>query len=141
MHSMRDMCRKATIPQGQELYYLKFLADVNIEKRVVDFLRSAGHDVLWIPDYDCHLDDESLLNLAFQENRIIVTNDKDFGELNFLQRKPSAGIILFRIDEQNVRVKITILKNMLLKYPEKFYLHFVVIARKRIRFIPLERVP
>jgi len=62
-------------------------------------------------------------------------------ELNFLQRKPSAGIILFRIDEQNVRVKITILKNMLLRYPEKFHNHFVVIARKRIRLIPLEKTP
>jgi predicted nuclease of predicted toxin-antitoxin system len=119
---------------------LKFLADVNIEKRIVDFLRSAGHDVLWLPDYDCHLDDTSLLKLAFEENRIVVTNDKDFGELNFLQRKPSVVIILFRIDEQNVRVKITILKNMLLKYPDKFRLHFVVIARKRIRFIPLGRI-
>jgi predicted nuclease of predicted toxin-antitoxin system len=79
--------------------------------------------------------------LAKDEKRILVTNDKDFGELTFLQRKLSAGIILFRINEQNVRVKITILKNMLLKYPEKFDNHFVVIARKRIRFIPLEEVP
>jgi len=119
---------------------LKFLADVNMEKRIVDFLRSSGNDVLWLPDYDCHLDDASLLKLAAEEDRIIVTNDKDFGELTFLQRRPSAGIILFRIDEQNVRVKITILKNMLLKYPEKFQRHFVVIARKRIRFIPLENI-
>jgi hypothetical protein len=51
---------------------------------------------------------------------------------------PQRFPLLFRIDEQNVRVKITILKNMLLKYPEKFHRHFVVIARKRIRFIPLE---
>lgn len=119
---------------------MKFLADVNIEKRIVVFLRGAGYDVLWLPDYDCHLDDESLLQLACSENRIIVTNDKDFGELTFFQRKPSAGIILFRINEQNVRIKITILKNMLLKYPEKFCNHFVVIARKRIRFIPLEKI-
>jgi predicted nuclease of predicted toxin-antitoxin system len=80
------------------------------------------------------------MELAYDGNSIIVTNDKDFGELNFLQRKPSVGIILFRIDEQNVRVKITILKNMLLKYPDKFFNHFVVIARKRIRFIPLEKI-
>ena len=122
------------------LTILKFLADVNIEKRIIDFLRGAGFDVLWIPDYDCHLDDVALLKLAFDENRIIITNDKDFGELNFLQRKPSVGIILFRIDEQNVRVKITILKNMLLKYPEKFSNHFAVIARKRIRFISMEKI-
>lgn len=119
---------------------MKFLADVNIKKRIVDFLCGAGHDVPWLPDYDCQIDDASLLKLAFDEDRIVVTNDKDFGELNFLQRKRSAGIILFRIDEQNVRVKITILKNMLLKYPEKFSNHFVVIARKRIRFIPLENM-
>lgn len=117
---------------------VKFLADVNIEKRIVLFLRSAGYDVLWVPEYDCRLTDDQLLRLATREKRILITNDKDFGTLVFLQKKVACGIVLFRIDDQNVRVKITILKNMLLRYQEKFAGHFVTIARKRIRFVPLE---
>lgn len=43
---------------------LKFLADVNIEKDLVEFLNKQGFDVLWIPDYDCRLKDDELLELA-----------------------------------------------------------------------------
>lgn len=117
---------------------MQFLADVNIERRIVLHLRSAGYDVLWIPEYDCRMTDTALLDRAVQEQRIVITNDKDFGNLIFLQRKAAVGVILFRIDDQNVRVKITILKNMLLRYQDKFVGHFVTIARKRIRFVPLE---
>jgi predicted nuclease of predicted toxin-antitoxin system len=74
---------------------LKFIADVNVEKAVVDFLRDEGYDVKWIPDFDRTALDEGLLKLANKERRILVTNDKDFGELKFRQRKLSVGIILF----------------------------------------------
>ncbi|NJD37879.1 MAG: hypothetical protein FIA89_06090 [Geobacter sp.] len=117
---------------------MRLLADVNVERRIVLFLRSMGHDVLWVPEYDCRLTDEQLLKLAFEEQRILITNDKDFGTLVFLQKKAAYGIILFRIDDHNVRIKITILKNMLLRYQDKFTGHFVTIGRKRIRFVPLE---
>ncbi|MDY0383202.1 DUF5615 family PIN-like protein [Trichlorobacter sp.] len=119
---------------------MKFLADVNIERRIILFLRSAGYDVIWAPEYDCRMKDEELLALAVQQQRILITNDKDFGNLVYFQKKAACGIVLFRIEDQNVRVKITILKNMLLRYQEKFGGHFVTIARKRIRFIPLEDV-
>lgn len=120
---------------------MKFLADVNIERRVVLFLRSVGYDVLWIPEYDCRMADDDLLIVAVQEQRILITNDKDFGNLIYLQRKTAVGIVLFRIEDQNVRVKITILKNMLLRYQDKFPGHFVTLARKKIRFVPLEDIP
>ena len=59
---------------------LKFIADVNVEKAVVDFLRAEGYDVKWIADFDCTMRDENLLKLANKERRILITNDKDFGE-------------------------------------------------------------
>lgn len=82
--------------------------------------------------------DDELLALAVREQRILITNDKDFGTLVFLQKKVACGIVLFRIEDQNTRIKITILKNMLQRYQDKFPGHFVTIARKRIRFVPLE---
>jgi predicted nuclease of predicted toxin-antitoxin system len=75
---------------------LKFLADVNIEKVLVEYLARTGFDVKWIPDYDCHMKDEELLQLANDEQRLLITNDTDFGELIFLQRKISSGIILLQ---------------------------------------------
>ena len=75
----------------RKLSLLKYLADVNSEKRIIDFSRGEGFDVLWIPDYDCHLDDASLLKLTFDENRIMITDDKDFGELNFFRENHRSG--------------------------------------------------
>jgi predicted nuclease of predicted toxin-antitoxin system len=119
---------------------LKFLADVNIEKRIVVALRESGFDVLWIPDYDCGMNDRALLKLATAEQRVLITNDTDFGELFFRHRIVSSGVILFRVEGDNTLVKITLLKNLLLRHNEKVENCFVIISRKRVRIIPLEDV-
>ena len=75
---------------------IRILADVNVEKRVVDHLMNQGYDVKWVPDYECAMLDRDLFNLASREKRILLTNDKDFGELAFLQKKACIGIILMR---------------------------------------------
>lgn len=79
---------------------IKFLADVNVEKAVVEYLLEKKYDTKWIPEYNCEMLDDELLHWANIENRVILTNDKDFGELIFLQKKISTGIILFRVREQ-----------------------------------------
>lgn len=117
---------------------LKFLADVNVEKRIVDALRELGHDVTWIPDYDCGMSDRALLKLAAVEQRVLITNDTDFGELFFRHRVVSSGVILLRVDADNTLVKVTLLKNLLLRHSEKVKNSFVIISRKRFRIIPLE---
>lgn len=79
---------------------IRFIADVNIEKPIVDFLLESRYDVKWVPDYGCEIIDEHLLTLAYKEKRVLITNDKDFGELIFLQKRLSSGIILIRIKGQ-----------------------------------------
>ena len=119
---------------------LKFLADVNIEKALVDYLKNNGYDVIWIPDYNCRLKDEDLLILANIENRILITNDTDFGELIFNQRKISAGIILIRIKGQKVSKKLDVLRKLLINYSEKIKNHYIVISDKRIRIKAMEDI-
>jgi predicted nuclease of predicted toxin-antitoxin system len=63
---------------------IRFLADVNIEKPLIDYLLKQGYDIKWVPDYDCEMPDEDLLQLANEEKRIFMTNDKDFGDLILL---------------------------------------------------------
>jgi predicted nuclease of predicted toxin-antitoxin system len=61
-------------------------------------LADAGHDVTAIArDYPAALTDEAVLAIADQERRILITNDRDFGELIFRQRRPHAGIMYFRL--------------------------------------------
>ncbi len=117
---------------------LRFLADVNVEKAIIDFLLENEYEVGWIPDYNCDMRDEDLLNLANAEKRILITNDKDFGELTFLQKRISAGIILLRVRGQKAEDKVKLISKLLQNYSDKVLNHFVVITENKIRIIPME---
>jgi len=119
---------------------VRFLADVNVEKPIVEFLISQGYDVKWIPDYDCAMPDHDLMTLANDEKRILVTNDKDFGELVFLQKHISAGVILFRVKGQPVNEKVRLLEELLRKHVERLSVNLVVLTEKKIRITPLEGI-
>ncbi len=119
---------------------IKFLADVNVEKPLVDYLTKQGYDIKWLPDYNREMSDEDLLRLANQEKRIFITNDKDFGDLIFLQKKLSAGTILFRVKGQKSEEKIKLLKKLLMGYGDRLLDHYVVITKLKIRIIPLGEV-
>ena len=75
---------------------MKFLADENLEASVVEALRLAGHDVATVPG-QAGIRDSEVLTRSVLENRILLTNDKDFAELAFLQRSASVGIVLIRL--------------------------------------------
>jgi predicted nuclease of predicted toxin-antitoxin system len=119
---------------------IRFLADVNVEKPIVDYLSGKGYDVKWMPDYNCEMLDDALLNLANIERRILITNDKDFGELAFLQKRISAGIILLRVKGQKAHDKVRLLKKFLQNYQNKLLNHFIVITKKKIRIIRMEDI-
>ena len=118
---------------------IKFIADVNVERQLVDFLKEKKYDVLWIPDYDCTLSDEKLLQLANTEKRILITNDTDFGELVFNQNRIFTGIILLRIKNQDVKKKLNSLKKILSLYEEKLKNNFIVVTANRIRIKSMEK--
>ena len=117
---------------------IKFIADVNVERPLVDFLRGKGLDVTWVGEVDKQMSDSTVCRIADSEQRIIVTNDKDFGEIVFFQKKVFHGIILLRIKGQNVSHKIAAMDNLLERHSEKIEKHFVIVTRDKFRFIPLE---
>lgn len=116
---------------------LRFLADVNIEKPIVDELKRMGHNIIWIADLDRYLDDMNIFKIARKEHRILLTNDKDFGEIVFRQKLVPTGIVLFRIKGQDVREKVKLLKKLLTAHSDKIVNHFVVVAKEKFRFIPI----
>jgi predicted nuclease of predicted toxin-antitoxin system len=117
---------------------IKFLADVNIEKGIVECLLKYGFDVKWIPDYNCEMNDADLLAMANNEKRILITNDKDFGELVFLRKQNTFGIILIRVKEQNTTEKVALLEKLILNHKKKIPNHFILISKNRFKFIPME---
>ena len=75
---------------------MKFLLDVCASSRSLHaMLIDLGHDVLLAVDIDPRSSDEALLDVALQEGRILVTEDKDFGELVFVRRLPHPSIVRF----------------------------------------------
>lgn len=72
---------------------MKFLVDLCVSHRVVDYLKAAGHEVLLVRDRDPQLGDEEILHWADQERVVLITNDKDFGRHIFLRQKSHGGLI------------------------------------------------
>jgi predicted nuclease of predicted toxin-antitoxin system len=72
---------------------VKILLDTCISGGTVAPLKAAGHDVVWAGDWPADPGDEEILDVAFREGRILITLDKDFGELAIVRGQAHAGII------------------------------------------------
>lgn len=73
------------------------LADENIVAAVVSRLRQDGWDVVWIAEIDPSVDDPGVLARAVAERRILLTDDKDFGELVVREGRTHCGVVLLRL--------------------------------------------
>lgn len=77
---------------------MRLLANENIPAEAITALRAAGHDVEWVAERMSGATDLVVLDRARTEDRLLITFDKDFGELVFRRgRGASAGLVLFRI--------------------------------------------
>ena len=76
---------------------MKLLADENFPRLAVEAARAAGHDVTWISEDDSSIADRAVLAVAVAEGRVILTLDKDFGELLFAAAAaPPPGVLFLR---------------------------------------------
>ena len=116
---------------------MRFLADENFPLDAVDVLRKEGHQVGWIREDDPGSTDEKVLARAQLDNRILVTFDKDFGELAFRSRLPaSCGIVLFRISTTSSEHVARTVRDAISSRTD-WSGHFSVVDNYRIRMIPL----
>ena len=116
---------------------MKFFADECCDAGLVVSLRAAGYDVTYVAEQYAGSSDDEVLTIAHNERRILLTEDKDFGELVYRFRKPSAGIVLIRIDVRERHMKWPRLKSLIEKYEDRLHGHFVVIHSNKYRFRPL----
>jgi predicted nuclease of predicted toxin-antitoxin system len=116
---------------------VKFLADECCDLELVSLLRNAGHDVQYVLETQRGGSDDVVLRQAYQEKRILLTEDKDFGELVFRLGKPAAGIVLIRIPVEQRSIKWARVKRLIEVHGNKLTGHFVVIGPERFRFRPL----
>jgi predicted nuclease of predicted toxin-antitoxin system len=80
------------------------------------------------------MEDDRIIQKAFDENWILITNDKDFGEKVYRERQPHRGIVLLRLDDERSGSKIDALRSLLRDHAERIPGSYVVVTETRVRF-------
>lgn len=93
---------------------MKLLVDTCVSALAVDELRATGHDVVWTGEWPTDPGDESILRTALDDERIVVTLGKDFGELAIVRRISHRGII--RLVNQSARLQAALCEIALRQY-------------------------
>jgi predicted nuclease of predicted toxin-antitoxin system len=112
---------------------LKFLVDVGVGKRVEHRLRDNGYDVKAVRDMDPRMGDEAILRIAAKEQRMVITMDKDFGELVYKNSLPHAGVLILRLEGAPAMEKVHVVEDILKGHAHEIYGKFCVYLNGMIR--------
>lgn len=112
---------------------MRWLADECITVSLVRELRGAGHEVLYIAEFAASLGDMEVIARASQEERLLLTADKDFGELVFRRGLTVPGLILLRIDPGNGLLLRTRLLEAVDQFGQGLFGRYIVIDEVRLR--------
>ena len=116
---------------------MRFLADENIASIVVARLRTAGHDVVAIAETAAGASDDQVLAIAVADQRILITEDRDFGELVVRQRMPVGGVVLLELDPLSNEAVAVRVAEVVFTQAVKLSGSLVVIEPGRVRIRPL----
>lgn len=119
---------------------MRFLVDECTGPAVAGWLRAQQHEVFSVYDEARGIDDDEVIQKAFSENRVLITNDKDFGEKVYRERLPHKGVILMRLADERPATKIGVLQRLLAAYADRIPGQFVVVTETKIRFARLSPV-
>jgi len=120
---------------------VQFLANENFPLDAVEAVRKIGHDVTWIRTDAPGSKDRDILQRAMSEQRILLTFDKDFGDLAFQFGLPATcGIVLFRLQASSSAALATLVLAAL-QSRNDWAGQFSVVEAGRIRMRPLPTAP
>ena len=114
---------------------MRILLDTCVWGGAVDDLEAAGHDVRWVGAWPQDPGDPEILQRALTDERVLVTLDKDFGELAILHQQPHSGII--RLVNWSIHQQAAACNRAIARYGEELMAGALVTAepgRLRIRY-------
>ena len=111
-------------------------ADENIERQIVERLREDGHEVLYVAEFQPSISDSVVLARANEKNALLVTADKDFGELVFRRNLATVGVILVRLPGLPANTKAEIVSGVLSQHARELPTAFTVITAQTVRIRP-----
>jgi len=114
---------------------MRFLVDECTGPAVSSWLRSLNHDVLCVFTECRGISDDKIMRMCLDQERILITNDKDFGEKVFREGIIPQGVILLRLDDETPSAKILVLSKLLQSHAERLKDSFVVATDTQIRVV------
>jgi predicted nuclease of predicted toxin-antitoxin system len=112
---------------------IKFIVDAGVGKVIEEWLIQQGFDVVSIITKNPEMSDSEILKLAKIENAIIITMDKDFGELIYKDNALHSGILLLRLDDAMSEEKLSALQNIFPEHLQNLKNHFSVYQNGKLR--------
>ena len=112
---------------------MNFVADESVDQQIVARLREKGHSVWYIVETGPGASDKDVLELANRKGAILLTADKDFGEMVFRQRRLTEGVIFIRLAGQSQNRKAEIAVSIIKRHGEELFRAFSVITPGGIR--------
>jgi predicted nuclease of predicted toxin-antitoxin system len=118
---------------------MRFLADENVSRLVIERLRNRGLDVVSISETRPGVPDKDVLAAANAEDCILITEDRDFGELVIRQNLGVRGLILLELDRLSNATEADKVTEVVSTHADKLLGNLLVIEPSRIRIRPLLR--
>ena len=112
---------------------MRFIADECCDAIVVDGLRTLGYDLIYIKEVAVGADDEIVLQMAKDADRILITEDKDFGELVVRFGLPAFGILFLRMNPADSAAKLARLGEVIQSHADRFAGNFIVVDETKVR--------
>ncbi|MCB0208609.1 MAG: DUF5615 family PIN-like protein [Anaerolineae bacterium] len=108
---------------------MKILVDVNASGAIANWLESMGHDIVRASTKDPRMSDDDILTWAVQENRVIITTDKDFEEMVWRAQRPHRGIL--RLENLPRQERKLLLEEAIEHYQQELENGAIVIAQQK----------
>ena len=113
---------------------IRLLADECVPAPVVRTLREAGHDVVHVIETSAGISDIDVLAVAGETQRVILTEDRDFGTLVFLARQPApTGVVFYRLSDAPPSAVADRLRRVLAEYGDSVLGTFTTVTERRAR--------
>lgn len=116
---------------------MRFLADESCDFAAIRALRTEGFDVLSVAEVSAGAEDEQVMALALHEGRVLLTEDKDFGQLVFAAGRQTLGVVLIRFPASARPALGARILELVHKHAERLTGSFVVLQPERIRISAL----
>jgi len=112
---------------------MRFIVDECTGMAVAEHLRKSGHNVVVVAETMPQADDHTILTKAVNEGRVLITNDKDFGELIFRRGYSHHGVLLLRLQDDSAVNRVRVVKAVLDQYGDFLKMNFLVATERQVR--------